>query len=135
MEIFQVKAWLATFKARNANLNLFNDIEKEKTTRSTWGGRSRPPPSIDRRSPQPRSLQVSIQICRVWFLSMFSLLKKAFYYPRSLTFFRLSRTEPNFNFSGLLEASWKRPADGASTVCRLSLWLTRFSCILVMGRK
>ena len=27
------------------------------------------------------------------------------------------------------------PVDGASTVRRLSLWLTRFSCILVMGRK
>ena len=66
---------------------------------------------------------------------MFSPLKEAFYYPRSLPFFRLSRAEPNFNFSGLLETSRKRPIDGASTVRRLSLWLTRFSCILVMGRK
>ena len=31
IEIFQVKAWLATFKARNANLNLLDDdLEKEK---------------------------------------------------------------------------------------------------------
>ena len=69
IEIFQVKAWLANFKARNANLNLLDgDVEKGKKTRSTCGGRSRPPPSIDRRSPQPRSLQVSFQICRVLFL-------------------------------------------------------------------
>ena len=30
IEIFQVKAWLATFKARNANLNVVDDIEKRK---------------------------------------------------------------------------------------------------------
>ena len=71
IEIFQVKAWLATFKARNANLKLLDDdVEKrkKKTTRSSCGGRSRLPPSIDRRSPQPQSLQVSFQICRVWCL-------------------------------------------------------------------
>ena len=67
---FQVKAWQATFKARNTNLkSLDDDVEKrKKKTRSTCEGHSRPPPSIDRRSPQPRSLQVSFQICRVWFL-------------------------------------------------------------------
>ena len=33
IEIFQVKAWLATFKARNANLNLLDDdVEKRKKT-------------------------------------------------------------------------------------------------------
>ena len=31
IEAFQVKAWLATFKARNANLKLLDDnVEKEK---------------------------------------------------------------------------------------------------------
>ena len=30
IEIFPVKAWLATFKARNANLNLLDDVEKKK---------------------------------------------------------------------------------------------------------
>ena len=69
IEIFQVKAWLATFKARKENLNLLDDDkEKRKKTQSTCRGRSRPPPSIDRRSPQPRLLQVSFQICRVLFL-------------------------------------------------------------------
>ena len=37
--------------------------------------------------------------------------------------------------SGPLEASRAHPVDGASTVHRLSLWLTRFSWILVMSRK
>ena len=52
IEIFQVKAWLATFKSRNAYLTwLDDDVKKRKKTRSTCEGRSRPPPSIDRRSP------------------------------------------------------------------------------------
>ena len=76
IEIFQVKAWLATFKARNANVKLLDDDvkktkkkqKKKKTTPSTRGGRSRPPPSIDRRSSQPQSLQIFFQICRVWCL-------------------------------------------------------------------
>ena len=34
-----------------------------------------------------------------------------------------------------LEASRARPVDGASIVRRLSLWLTRFSCVLVIDRK
>ena len=42
--------------------------KKKKTTRSTCGGRSRPRPSIDRRSPQPQSLHIFFQICRVWCL-------------------------------------------------------------------
>ena len=71
IEIFQVKAWLATFKARNANLKFLKTIvekRKKKTARSTCRGRSCPPPLIDRRSPQPQSLEVFFQICRVWFL-------------------------------------------------------------------
>ena len=62
---------LDTFKARNANLKFLDDRRKrkrKKTARSTCGRRSRPPPSIVRRSSQPRSLQVSFQICRVCFL-------------------------------------------------------------------
>ena len=42
--------------------------KKKKTARSTCRGRSRPPPSIDRRAPQPGLLQASFQSCRVWFL-------------------------------------------------------------------
>ena len=38
-------------------------------------------------------------------------------------------------FSGPLEATRKRPVDGASTERWPSLWWTRFSCILIMGRK
>ena len=90
IEIFQVKAWLATFKARNANPKFLGDCRKKKekkTARSTCRGRSRPPPTIDRRSPQPRSLHVSFQICRVWFIYIGSLLTEEFYYPRSLSFF------------------------------------------------
>ena len=137
IEIFQVKAWLATFKARNANLNLLDDNvdkRKRKKTRSICGGRSHPPPSIDRRSPEPRSLQVSFQIFRVGFLN-FQPHKRRFLLSTKFAIFRLSRAEPNFNFWGQLEASRKRPVDGAPTVRWLSLWLTRFSCILVIGRK
>ena len=35
-------------------------------------------------------------------------------------------------FSRPLDASRKRPVNGASIVRRLSLWLTRFTCILIM---
>ena len=38
-------------------------------------------------------------------------------------------------FLGPLEAPRTRPEHGASIVRRLSLWLTRFSCILVVDRK
>ena len=69
IEILQVKAGLHTFKARSVNLKLLKTIvKKRKKTQSTCEGRSCPPPSIDRWSPQPRSLQVSFQIFRVWFL-------------------------------------------------------------------
>ena len=50
--------------------------KKKKTARLTCGGRSRPPPSIDRWSPQPRSLQVSFRICRAWIL-----IEKISYFP------------------------------------------------------
>ena len=57
-----------------------------------------------------------------------------FHYPRSLPFFRLSCAESNFSL-----ARWRlhgnAPVNGASIVHKLSLWLTRFSCILVMDRK
>ena len=49
IEIFEVKAWLATLKARSANLKLLEDCTKKiiiKTARSTCGGRSRPALSI-----------------------------------------------------------------------------------------
>ena len=64
--LFRVKAWRATFKARHANLNMLDDRrkrekKKKRTARSTCGRRSHPPPSIDRRSSQRRSLQVSFQ--------------------------------------------------------------------------
>ena len=65
------KSFANYFKARNANLTLLDDRrkkKKKKTVRSTSGGRSRPPSSIGHRSPQPRSLHVFFQICRVWFL-------------------------------------------------------------------
>ena len=46
-------------------------------------------------------------------------------------------TEPCWTklFSRPLLASRKRPVDGASIVRRLSLWLTRFSCIFSMDKK
>ena len=40
------------------------------------GWRLRPPPSIDRQSPQPRSLHFSFQICRCWFLKFLASYKK-----------------------------------------------------------
>ena len=61
-----ILTWLATSKARTVNLSR-NRRKKKQTARSICEERSRPPPSIDRQSPQPRSLQVSFQICRVWF--------------------------------------------------------------------
>ena len=64
-----------------------------------------------------------------------TLLKEvSIYYPRSLPFFSTKPCGTKL-FSGPLEASRKRPVDGASTVRRLSLRLTRFSCILVIDRK
>ena len=73
------KILAATFRARNAKL--FDDRWKEKKKRqlekkrkktawSTYGECLRPPLSLDRQSPQPRSLQVSFQICRFWFLNL-----------------------------------------------------------------
>ena len=41
--------------------------KEKKTARPTCGGgRSRLPPSLDRRSTQPQLLQVSFQICCIW---------------------------------------------------------------------
>ena len=127
IEIFLVKAWLVTFKARNANLKLLDDdVEKEKkTTRSTCGGRSHPPPSIHHRSPQPQSLQILFQICRVWCLYP---LKRSFLLSTKFAFFSTKPCGTKL-FSGPLEASRKRSVDGASTVRRLSLRMTRFNGI------
>ena len=36
IEIFQVKAWLSTFKARNANLKLWDDRRKRKRKEPNW---------------------------------------------------------------------------------------------------
>ena len=67
---FNLPSRSKSFKTINANQKLLDDdVEKrKKKTWSTCGGRSRLPPSIDHRSRQPRSLQVSFQICCVWFI-------------------------------------------------------------------
>ena len=66
------------------------------------------------------------------FFKFLSSLKKLSTIHEVCLFIRPSRAKL---FSGPLEASRKRPVDGASTERWPSLWLTRFSCILVMGRK
>ena len=148
IEIFQVKYWLATFKERNADLKLLDDCRKrkKKTAWSNCGGRSRPPPSIDRRS----MVEIlSLSGCRSLSKSVaFGFFKfvgsEAFYCARSF-FFCLS-TKPcwtNFSQGRLrpcgneLSMAWRinRPSAEIQIVRRLSLWLTRFSCILVMDRK
>ena len=62
----------AQYKMAKAALHLkLLDDPRKKIARSTCGGCSRSPPPIVCRSPQPRSLQVSFQICIVWFLQKF----------------------------------------------------------------
>ena len=58
-------------KKRKSKVVRRSQIKKKKTARDrsiNLRRRSRPPPSIDRRPPQPWLLLVSFQICRVWFL-------------------------------------------------------------------
>ena len=62
-------------------------------------------------------------------------LKRSFLLYMKFAFFFLTKPCGTKLFSGPLEASRKRPVDGVSTVRRLSLRLTRFSCVLVMDRK
>ena len=62
-------------------------------------------------------------------------LKRSFLQSTKFAFFFSTKPCGTKLFSGPLEASRKRPVNGASTDCRLSLRLTRFSCILVIDRK
>ena len=80
-----------------------------------------------------RSLSKSVVFSFFKFLASF--FKLAFYYPRSLPFFFSTKPCRTKLFSGPLEASRKRPVDGASTERWPSWWSTRFSCILVLGRR
>ena len=64
-------------------------------------------------------------------------LTRAFFYSRSLPVFFFFSTKPCWikSFLGPLEASRTRPVHCASIIGRLSLWVTRFSRILVVDIK
>ena len=132
IEIYSLTSYFRS-KKRKSKVVRRRRRKNKKTTRSTCGGHSRPPSSIVD--------LLSLSHCRSFSKSVvFGVFKfvasltEVFYYQRSLPFFSTKPRGAKL-FSGPLEASQKRPVDGASTVRRLSLRLTRFSCILVMDRK
>ena len=84
IEIFQVKAWLATFKTRNSNLTLLDDRlkkrRKKKAAWSTFGGCSTSV-SIDQSSISSASVAAGLFPNLSCLVSLIcSLLTEAFYY-------------------------------------------------------
>ena len=118
IEIFQVKAWPATFKATNVNLKLSDDRWKKtkKKNSSIDLRRAFTSASVDRWSISSASVAVGLFPNLSCLVSLIcSLLTLASYYPRSLP---LSWTKPCLTklFSGPLEAQRTRPMARQSSV-------------------
>ena len=94
INVFQVKAWQAAFKAWNANLKLLDDRRKRKKNCSTDLRRVVMSSSVDRSSISSASVAASL-FPNLSCLVCCCLLTEAFHYSRSLPFFQLSSAEPN----------------------------------------